>query len=344
MGFEIMAADLCGEVLILCGRSSTLALWVGPGSKGEILWEEGEAGEFYAGPYFHEGVVLTVRKSPTEVSFRKLGTGRLLSRLSLPGLTTNRKHPVYAGESGEQNPGAAEALETYPAAFHRGVLAVTDGQTYHVVDVGKRELRWSRGADKLDPSVEAAYRFWLDGERLWALKPYYSVLENCVFDLKSGEMLWRRREGGKKVELKGGGAADTSKSTEGTEATGLVLSSMVYVDGKMYGIKYQMNAATVELVGVDPVSGNEVLKIEEKGYAEPEAEVLPSRSAGCVGVRVKDGENFEIWLVDVKAKKLVRKMQLTAYGRWGNYGEASGATQGPYLGIWAYERRKLAVK
>ncbi len=343
VGFEIRAADIFGEVLILSGRGSTLALSV---HDRQIIWDATEAGEFYAGPYFNKDVVLSVRKSPAEVSFRQVGTGRLLSRLRLPGLTTNRKSPVYSGESGQNNPAAAESAEAAPVACAEGVLAVSDGLSYHLIDLDQRTVRWSRPASKLDPSADASYRMWINGGKLFVLKPYYSVLENVDFSTKTGDMLWRRREGGKKQEKK---LAELVKQLEGEEsqpagkaATGLVLSSMTFVNGKPYGIKYEMSSTMVTLVGMDPVSGNELLKVQQKGFSDPEAYVEPSWSKDCVVVRIQDGNKFELWQVDVKAKKIVQRIQQEGYGRLGNYGDASAVWQGPYMCLWAFEKRKLS--
>ncbi|MFC1671925.1 PQQ-binding-like beta-propeller repeat protein, partial [Planctomycetota bacterium] len=339
LGFEIKSVDMCGDVLVLCGRGSTVA--ISPRT-GEIVWEVSEMGEYYAGPFFHKDTAFTVRKSPAEVSFRKVGTGRLLCRLRLPGLTTNRKHPLYALEGANQNPAAAEAAEEYPVAFADGLLAMSDGLSYHVVDVDKRNLRWSRAATKLDMSQEASYRMWIEGGKLLVLKPYYAVIENAVFDLASGDLLWRRREGGKKMDakLRKFVAQDTAS---GKAATGLVLGSMVFVDGGAYGIKYEMGAAAVTLVGMDPTTGNETMQIREKGYDEPEAYVEPSWSKGCVAVRIQDGNKFEVWQVDVKAKKIVQKLELPGYGRLGEYGDASAVWQGPHQAVWAFDKRKLTT-
>jgi len=341
LGFEIRAVDMCGDVLVLCGRGSTVA--ISP-MTGEIVWDSPEMGEFYAGPFFHKDTVFTVRKSPSEVSFRKVGSGRMLCRLSLPGLTTNRKHPMYALEGTGQNPAAAESVEEYPVAFAEGHLAVSDGLTYHVVDCERRAIRWSRGATKLDMSQDASYRMWIDSGKLLVLKPYYAVLENAVFDLASGDMLWRRREGGKKMDQKLKNYAEADKDAPGGQAaTGLVFSSMTFLDGKVYGVKYQMGATSIELVGMDPASGNEIMKVKEGGYGDPEAYVKPSWSKGCVNVRVQDGNKFELWQVDVNAKKIVRKLKVEGYGRLGEYGDASMVWQGPHLAVWAFDKRVVTT-
>jgi hypothetical protein len=308
---------------------------------GEIVWDAGEAGEFYAGPFFHKDKVLTVRNSPAEVSFRKTGSGRLLCRLKLTGLSTNRKHPLYMSETGKQNPAAAEAMEAYPVAFADGLLAVVDGPKYYLVDADKMQLRWSCPATKLDPSQDPSYRMWLDSGKLFVLKPYYSVLENAVFDASSGDLLWRRREGGKKADEKLKDMKDVIAAGGPTKSTGLVLSSMVFINGTAYGIKYEMGSTTVALVGMDPASGDETMRIEQKGYTEPEAYVEPSWSKNCVTVRIQDGNKFEVWLVDVSSKKLVQRLQFEGYGRLGEYGESSAIWQGPYSAIWTYEKRKF---
>jgi hypothetical protein len=339
LGFAIESVEICGEVMVLCGGRSTVA--ISPVT-GEILWDAAEMGEFYAGPFFHKDTMFTVRKSPSEVSFRKVGAGRTVCRLRLPGLTTNRKHPMFALEGAGRNPAAAEAAEAYPVACGDGYLVVSDGLTYHAVDVEKRRIRWSRSATKLDLSQDASYRMWIDGGRLFVLKPYYAVLENAVFDLASGDMLWRRREGGKKVDKKLKDFAEDDAAT-GKAATGLVFSSMTFTGGKAYGIRYQMGASTIELVGMDPKSGNKVMSISQKDYGEPEAYVEPSWSRDCLVVRVQDGNRFEVWQVDVNAGKIVQKLSLEGYGRLGDYGDVSACWQGPRLALWAFEKRKISA-
>jgi hypothetical protein len=185
---------------------------------------------------------------------------------------------------------------------------------------------------------------WINGGRLFVLKPYYAVLENAVFDLASGDLLWRRREGGKKMDAKLKKYAGEDAAEGGKAATGLVLSSMTFLDGKVYGVKYQMGATSVELVGMDPKSGNQIMSVKVKGYGDPEAYVEPSWSEGCVTVRVQDGNKFEVWQVDVKAKKLAQQLKAKGYGRLGEYGDASAVWQGPYHAIWTFESRLLTTK
>ena len=340
LGFEIQSVGMQGPLVVLCGRSGTLALLA---ETGDIVWDAQEDGEYYAGPFFHGEVVLTVRSSPAGASFRRVGSGRLLSWLRLPGLSTNRKHPLYMADAGAANSVAAQAAEAYPVAFGDGKLAVTDGRSYHLVDVQRMELDWSVAATKLDPTTDPAYRMWINGGRLLVLKPYYMVLENAVLDLSSGEMLWRRREGGQKAEEKLKKSAGKIAKEDGKEVTGLILGSMVFLGGKAYGIRYEMGSAVVSLVGMDPATGNEVMRIEQKGYTEPEAYVEASASKDCVAVRVQDGNRFEVWQVDVAAQKLVQKLSMEGYGRLGEYGEASAVWQGPYLAVWTHEKRKHSV-
>jgi hypothetical protein len=116
---------------------------------------------------------------------------------------------------------------------------------------------------------------------------------------------------------------------------------MTFVDGNAYGVKYEMGATSVTLVGMDPKTGNEIMNVKQKGFDEPEAYVEPSWSKGCVTVRVQDGNKFEVWQVDTKTKKVTQRLQLAGYGRLGEYGDASAIWQGPYHAIWAFENRKV---
>jgi hypothetical protein len=115
---------------------------------------------------------------------------------------------------------------------------------------------------------------------------------------------------------------------------------MVFVGGKVYGIKYEMGGGSVILVGMDPDTGNELMRVEQKGYSDPEAYVEQSWSKNCVVVRIQDGNKFELWHVDVGSGKMIHRLQLEGYGRLGEYGDVSAIWQGPYLGLWAYEKRK----
>jgi hypothetical protein len=99
----------------------------------------------------------------------------------------------------------------------------------------------------------------------------------------------------------------------------------------------------VSLVGMDPATGNEVMRVEQKGYTEPEACVEASASKDCVAVRVQDGNRFEVWQVDVASQKLVQKLSMEGHGRLGEYGEASAVWQGPYLAVWTHEERKHSL-
>jgi hypothetical protein len=152
--------------------------------------------------------------------------------------------------------------------------------------------------------------------------------------------LWRRREGGQKVEERLRNYQDKDGGGEGRAATGLVFGSMTFVEGTVYGVKYETSPSSVTLVGMDPRTGNQLMEVADKDYSSPEAYVEPSLSKDCVVVRIQDGNNFELWQVDVKGIKAGQKLKLTGYGRLGEYGDTSMGWQGPHLALWAYERRK----
>ena len=124
--------------------------------------------------------------------------------------------------------------------------------------------------------------------------------------------------------------------------TGLVLSSMTFLNGTAYGIRYAQEPSTVALVGMDPATGNELMRVEQKGFTDPEAYATGSWSKDCVVVRIQDGNKFELWQVDVAGKKQAQRLQMEGYGRLGEYGDVSAVWQGPNLALWAHEKRLFA--
>jgi hypothetical protein len=60
-----------------------------------------------------------------------------------------------------------------------------------------------------------------------------------------------------------------------------------------------------------------------------------------VVVRVRDGNRFELWQVDVKQRKIVQKLTIEGHGRFGEYGGVSAALQGPHMALWAHEHKRF---
>ena len=118
---------------------------------------------------------------------------------------------------------------------------------------------------------------------------------------------------------------------------------MTFVDGVAYGIRYEMGATSVEVVGMDPATGNQVMSVKESGYQSPIASVERSWSGNGVVVRIQNGNRFELWQVDVKSKKRVQRLTLEGYGQLGEYGETSAAWQGPYLALWAHVKHAFTT-
>ena len=125
--FEIKETVLSGDLLLLAGKTETVALYVPTENPmGEVAWQVAEMGDLYMAPYLRGERLVSVRKMPFRVTVRYRATGQLISRLELPDLSLLEEHPLL-----EKGPPAL------PAAHSANLLAVTDGRYYLMVDTDR---------------------------------------------------------------------------------------------------------------------------------------------------------------------------------------------------------------
>lgn len=322
----ICGAAMCNDSLVLClPRSSTA---IDPKS-GQALWTADEKGEFYSGPYSFKDRVIVIRDAPAEIVVRDAATGHSVTNLSLPGLTRSRKHP--AAILGNTMSGLKEK---YPVAFAGNYLVTTDGKNYNVADLETLESKRSLPVTKLDPAIEPAMRFWMNERYLFVLKPYYSVLENVIFDLRSGEMLWRQREGGKRVDA----GSQRSDARKEPPAVGSVLDSVVFADGRIYGVPVESSPGSrgggrqkgIDVVCLDQATGKKVATISDIGLTASQYAALCCQRDGYVLATLRDGRGMEFREIETATSQTVRRLRADT-GRDG----ISSVAQGPYLAILA---------
>src|SRR5262249_2824511 len=158
-------------------------------SNGQLIWEANETGGTYSPPIVRDNLLATVRRNPSGVSFRDLGTGRLLSLLPLPGLSEATGNPARKWE----DPGAALA-ET------RAALVVTDGWDYSAVDLPSRSIRWQKRIGNIDRGAvvegtqSAGFRFWANDATVVVLKPSYDSVGLEALGLADGQVRWQINE------------------------------------------------------------------------------------------------------------------------------------------------------
>ncbi|MDD4890203.1 MAG: PQQ-binding-like beta-propeller repeat protein, partial [Phycisphaerae bacterium] len=178
--FEIKNALLSGDLLMLAGKTETLALYLPTENpNGEVAWQVGEMGDLYIMPYMRNDRLISVRKLPYSVTVRYRSTGQLIGRLDLPDLSMHMAHPLIEG-----------GPEELPAAHCDNLLAVTDGWYYVVVDTDKLAISWKRLIDSNDVTREPAMRLALSNDYLCVLKEDYDQKAIYMLSAKTGEVLW----------------------------------------------------------------------------------------------------------------------------------------------------------
>ena len=185
-GFRILEAALAEDILVLTDNTRTVAVHL---ANGQLIWEANESGGAYSLPYLRDNLLVTVRRNPSGVAFRDLGTGRLLRLLPLPALSEATRNPVVNWDE----PGV-------PIAATRDSLVLTDGWDYIAVDLPSRNIRWQRRITQLDRGVarggtgSAAFRFWANDSSIMVLKPNYDSVGLEVIGLTDGALRWQINE------------------------------------------------------------------------------------------------------------------------------------------------------
>ncbi len=146
--FEIRHALLSGDLLVLAGKTETLALYVSAEQPiGEVAWQVKERGDLYTAPCLRGDRIVSVRKFPFSVTVRFRTTGQLIGRLDLPDLSTNRRHPLL-----DNGP------EELPIAHFNEKLVLTDAWYYIMLDVDRLAVLWKRLIDQSDVNRDPAMR------------------------------------------------------------------------------------------------------------------------------------------------------------------------------------------
>jgi len=297
--FEIEQAASVEDLIILCGHDRTLALHH---ASGQIVWEAPEMGAPYCEPFLRDNVLVTVRVNPSGVSFRNLGTGRLLAHQDLPRLLMTREHPVLK-----------RAGKRVPYSFDGESLLLTDGWDYVVVDTAKRKVKWQKRIENVDrfSPLPLPFRLWVSGEEILCLKRQYDTHAAEMFNTETGVHLWTKLEERKE---------------------GPIYSAAF--DGKtVYGVHHEPDLKTVTLLGIDRRSGKRVLRWKKVGYEEPEVFLDGEMHGRHLVARTKDKQSYELLLFNVDTKKLTGAVKVKGFGDFGNYGEVSFVVQDRHLAI-----------
>ena len=300
--FEIAHATAAGDLLILSGASHTVALYAPTNSRaGEVVWSAGETGAPYAAPYVQGERLVSVRQSPSGVTVRRIGTGRLLGHLELPDLLRLAEHPLIKG-----------GPEAMPVARSGDRLFVTDGWYYIAVDTARMRVAWKRLIEANDATREPPMRLAAGGCVLVALKKDYQTPAMYAFDAATGKRLWR--------------------SDPENEAVAGPMYSMVISGGRVYGLTPGMGRS-FNVHAVDAASGKELAKwsARQTYQTKPRVELFKDVFGGSLVARVQDNQAFELMVLDGKSCRPLHTVRCKGVGPWDAHGRVSAAAQGGRL-------------
>jgi hypothetical protein len=299
-GFRILDSAAAEDVLVLTDNSRTVALHL---SNGQLIWEANETGGSYSPPVVRDNLLVTVRRNPSGVSFRDLGTGRLLSLLPLPGLSEATGNPAVKWDE----PGAALAQT-------KESLIVTDGWDYIAVDLPSRSIRWQKRITNLDRGVHregtqsAAFRFWANETTVVVLKPNYDTVGLEALGLADGEFRWHINEA----------------KTPG------VLYNLALGTDALYGLHYwRDDTASLFLLGYNLENGKPLYKQVRRGTTKPEAWLPGPLRGNHFLVHYSDEQKRDLLIVEAATGKVTQQIDVKGFGQWGQYGQVSYAVQGP---------------
>jgi len=313
--FEIKQAVANGDLLMLCGKAETVALYLlTEDPRGEVAWQEKEEGDIYVAPYFHGERLVSVRKLPFNVTVRYRSTGKLMGRLALPDLSMQEEHPLLKAGPRE-----------LPAVHDGRLLALSDGWYYLMVDIEKMKVEWKRLIDNSDPTREPAMRFALRGDYFAVVKEDFDQKTIYMLSSRTGEVLW-----------------STDPKVAGSPQP---MHSLLIEGDRVYGIGVHAGQGFY-LVARDCQTGKAFFTREEKGYdSPPEVRLVPGLFGEYLVTMLRDRQDFELKVFEVKAGKLVQQVRSKGVGDFGEHGRVSATVQNAKLLLLSKDKLKtIATK
>ncbi|MDD4890512.1 MAG: PQQ-binding-like beta-propeller repeat protein, partial [Phycisphaerae bacterium] len=295
--FEIKNALLSGDLLMLAGKTETLALYLPTENpNGEVAWQVGEMGDLYIMPYMRNDRLISVRKLPYSVTVRYRSTGQLIGRLDLPDLSMHMAHPLIEG-----------GPEELPAAHCDNLLAVTDGWYYVVVDTDKLAISWKRLIDSNDVTREPAMRLALSTDYLCVLKEDYDQKAIYMLSARTGEVLWN--------------------SNPKDPNAPVAMHSLIIAGETVYGIIPHAGQGFY-MAAVECKSGKRLYKQEYKDYqSKPKIGMLPQVYGGYLVLQLEDRQDFEVKAFEAKTGKLAHDVKDKGVAPFGVHGRLSATVQ-----------------
>jgi len=298
--FRIQASAAAEDVMVLADDRRTVAIHL---RTGQLIWEANETGSVYAPPVLRDNVLATVRRNPSCVTFRNLGTGWLLTTVQLPALTEATGNPAIDWDD-----------PAVPACAAGDLLVLTDGWDYIGVDLKQRKVRWQRRIQDVDRTggEPPPFRFWMNGSAVAVLKPDYDSIGLEVIDPAEGTVRWHRTE---------------------AKEPGVPHHAVVGSDAVL-GLHYTADDPTgVHVVAYDLATGKQRVSTVHRGRTKPRFWLTGRLQGRYLVARLSDEQTRSLWIVDGTTGAVVERIKAKGFGEWGRYGQVSWAVQPPYLAV-----------
>ena len=308
--FQIDHAVKNGDLLVLASATETIALYLPTESPvGEVVWQVKEHGEPYSKPYFSGNRLVSVRRIPFNVTVRYRATGKLIGRLDIPDLSEQKKHPLVAN-----------GPDGLPISHDGATLVVSDGWYYITIDTDRLRTVWKRLIDESDPSQVPPIRLTLKDGYLLVLKQDYDVKSLWMLDSRTGRVLWR---------------------THPKKRRPRPLYETVIHGDKIYGIMPHSGQGYY-FAAIDCKTGKELFQHAVEGYnSVPEVRIMPRVFGSHLVARVRDRQDFEVNVLDMKTGKPVAKHSRKGAGKFGEHGRVSVTCQNGNIMFLAVKKLDL---
>ena len=122
------------------------------------------------------------------------------------------------------------------------------------------------------------------------------------------------------------------------------MHSMAIQGGTLYGM-HEHPGQGFYFAALDATTGKPLFKPrEEKGYeGKPNARLFPRLFGGHAIVRVRDRQNFELKVFDLRNGGLLHHLKAKGAGDFGEHGRVSATVQNGKLALLSKDKLKIAA-
>ena len=310
LDFDLRDVAQMGDLIVLAGARHTMGL---QRVTGRMVWSAEERGELYCAPILRTDLLVSVRRDPCGVTFRRPQTGRLMWTIKLDELSACTQDPIFSAEFTRGMLDNSAATDVLPVADGGDLLLLSDRANYVAIDLAKGRIRWRRPIDNND-RFDPPLRFSVCGSYVTVLKRDYTSPAFYMLDAQSGKIKWMKKD------------------------QGAVFSACLDTGAReLYGIVApDLKKRGWTLACLDAETGTEKRRLSRSDWEVfPETQILGMDVEGRLAVRFLTGKGKpgELWLVDGKGMKGLQTLAMEGAAEFGIAGGKSCISQDGYEAV-----------